>query len=246
MVTKNAGDVLEDALKSITGLWDELLVDDDGSTDETVSLVTRYGGTVLHSGKITLGERKQWLIEKAKGKWILILDSDERISPHLREELTQVCNNRVRNRIVAYWIPHLKYAFGQKINWGGESYSLIRLFRRDRGRSTKSAVHEEINAEGNLGTLKSVIFHYSYRTLLQVFTKFTYYAKLRASEMVISKERLSLKKFFLYSPHMFYARFIKDKGYRDGWRGLVLALAFAYMEEMTYVFLLFRILWRKR
>jgi hypothetical protein len=39
---------------------------------------------------------------------------------------------------------------------------------------------------------------------------------------------------------MFYARFIKDKGYKDGLFRIPLDLAFAYMEFLTYVLLAFK------
>ena len=41
----------------------------------------------------------------------------------------------------------------------------------------------------------------------------------------------------MYGPHMFYARFIKDRGYKDGLFRIPLDLGFAYMELVTYVML---------
>jgi hypothetical protein len=38
---------------------------------------------------------------------------------------------------------------------------------------------------------------------------------------------------------MFWARFIKDKGYKDGFFRIPLDLGFAYMEFLTYVLMLF-------
>ncbi|MBI5449486.1 glycosyltransferase, partial [Candidatus Gottesmanbacteria bacterium] len=44
MVTRNVEDVIEETLKSAVGLWDELLVDDSGSSDDTVDIVRQFGG----------------------------------------------------------------------------------------------------------------------------------------------------------------------------------------------------------
>src|SRR3989338_7466301 len=96
IITKNSSAVLIAALRSIKKIVDELLVDDDGSTDGTVELVKKYGGKVFTSRGKTLGQRKQGLIEKAKGDWILILDADERVSKELKKEIKQILDPRVK------------------------------------------------------------------------------------------------------------------------------------------------------
>ena len=39
--------------------------------------------------------------------------------------------------------------------------------------------------------------------------------------------------------HMFWARFVEDKGYKDGIFRIPLDLGFAYMEFLTYFLMLF-------
>jgi len=43
----------------------------------------------------------------------------------------------------------------------------------------------------------------------------------------------------MYPAHMFWARFIKDKGYKDGFFRIPLDLGFACMEFITYFSMLF-------
>ena len=43
----------------------------------------------------------------------------------------------------------------------------------------------------------------------------------------------------MYPTHMFWSRFIKDKGYKDGYFRIPLDLGFAYMEFITYITLPF-------
>ncbi len=241
MITKNAAEVIEDALKSVKGLWDELLVDDDKSTDGTRETIEQYGGKIFSLKNKNLGERKQWLVDKVKGDWILLLDSDERVSQELYKEIKKIQKKTPKN-IVGYRIPYQNYVFGEPVYWGGEQYSKVRLFRKSKAIITPLSLHEEVMVKGDVGTLHGVIHHYSFRTPSQLFGKFTQYARIAAYEKYKKKEHLNLSKLFLYGPHMFWARFIKDKGYKDGWRGFILAFAFAYMEGLTYAMLL----WRKR
>ena len=71
-----------------------------------------------------------------------------------------------------------------------------------------------------------------------MFSKFTNYA-LREAKQKRESRKITFSKLFLYAPHMFYARFIKDHGYKDGLFRIPLDIGFAYMELITYWSLLF-------
>lgn len=249
MITYNSADVVEGALQSIKGLWDELLVGDGGSTDGTVEMVKKYGATVLSQRAGTaLGVRKQELVESAKGPastrggsstrggdWILVLDADERVGIELRKEIGRLGAGKIGREYKAYKIPYQNYVFGRPVYYGGEKYAKVRLFRHGSAKISPDPLHEEVIVKGGkIGELSGYIHHHSYRTPWQLFAKFTQYAWVATYEKKRKGETLSLKKLFLYGPHMFWARFVKDNGYKDGWRGFVLALAFGYMEGLTY------------
>ncbi len=239
MITYNSVEVVEGALESVAELWGELLVGDGGSSDGTVEMVKKFGGTVVvQKAQKPLGERKQELVERAKGDWILVLDADERVSKELKVEIGRL-GDRKNGREVAFRIPYQNYVFGEPVYYGGEKYAKVRLFRRGFARISTKALHEEIRVIGEIREFKGKIHHHSYRTPWQLFTKFTRYAWMAARQMKWQGATLSFAKLFFYGPHMFWARFIKEKGYKDGWRGFVLALAFGYMEGLTYWFYFF-------
>ena len=73
-----------------------------------------------------------------------------------------------------------------------------------------------------------------------MYKKFTDYAIRNASEKLKKGEKTSIKKIFIYPVHMFWARFIKDKGYKDGFFRMPLDIGFAYMEFLTYFLLIFK------
>ena len=95
-------------------------------------------------------------------------------------------------------------------------------------------------SSGRIGQLKNKINHYSYRNLINIYKKFTNYAIQEARLKKKAGEKTSLKKIFLYPLHMFWARFIKDKGYKDGLFRIPLDFGFAYMEFLTYFLLVFK------
>ena len=240
MITQNSGEVIEDSLKSLEGLWDELFVVDDDSKDNTRLIIERYGGKTFSLRNKNLGERKQWLVEKAKGDWILVIDSDERLSVDLRNEIQKILKYpKVSRGIAGYNIIYQNYVFGKPVYFGGENYGKVRFFRKGKGKVEPFPLHEETVIQGNIEKLSYTIHHHSYRSFIQLFSKFSRYAFIASEEKWKNRENVSLAKLFLYGPHMFWARFVKEKGYKDGWRGFVLAFAFSYMETLTYWILLF-------
>jgi len=106
---------------------------------------------------------------------------------------------------------------------------------------TPVLVHERITIKKKrTGKLKGKIHHHSYRSISQIYKKFTRYAFWEAIQKRQAGERPSFKKIFLYPLHMFWARFFKDKGYKDGLFRIPLDLGFAYMEFLTYFLLLIK------
>lgn len=186
-----------------------------------------------------LGIRKNRLIERAAYDWVLILDTDETVSPELIAEVKRLVTNTPSN-IHGFKIPYRNHIFGKYVQYGGESYSRVQLFRKQFGVFTPSPIHEHPVIKGAIKKTSGFINHYSYRNLLETLIKFTKYAWQMAGEKRKSRERVTVKKLFMYGPHMVWARAIQDQGWRDGWRGIVIALCFGYMETLIYWFLLWR------
>ncbi len=220
-ISRRVDDKLVKTIKSVETLEPQMVVGISESDDEL------------------LGKRKNALIAVAAGEWLLLLDTDEVVSVQLAKEIHDVVT-KSPDDTHGYQISYQNHAFGKELRFGGEKYAKVRLFRKKYGYVSPLPVHEEVIVEGKLGKLTGVIHHYSYQTLSQVLVKFTSYAWTLAGQKRQAKERNSFQKLFLYGPHMFWARAIKDQGWRDGWRGILLALCFGYMETLTYWLLLYR------
>ena len=221
IICKDVDDSLIRAIDSMADLQPQIIVDISDKDTET------------------LGLRKNRIIKDAANEWILLLDSDEVVSHLLLKEIKEVTQSA--SKVVhGYSIPYQNYIFGKPIKYSGENYSKVRLFRKSFGVVSELPVHEEIHVKGNIEKLNGVIHHYSYISLPQVLKKFTKYAWQMAGEKRKVHEGVSPKKLFLYGPHMVWARAIKDEGWRDGWRGIVIALCFGYMETLMYWLLLWR------
>ena len=234
LITKNNADLIEPCFTSLKLLTHDIIIVDNGSTDRTTDISRSFGARIYTDHTNDLGVLRGKALQIAKGPWIVTLDADERLSPELEREIRHVLSTK--NAKDGYLIPFRNHLFGHSISHGGENYKMLRLFKKEAVVIRPNLVHEryELKKEATQGNLSSPIDHYSYRSLPQMFGKFTNYAIRDARQKYRKGEKVSLKKVALYGPHMFYARFFKDQGYKDGVSRIVLDGGFAYMEALTY------------
>lgn len=238
MITHDSDELLERVLASVKPITNEIIVIDDGSTDRTVAIAQSHRAKIHQFSSTDLGRRKAYGIAQATKEWILILDADEVVSPMLAVEIREVLKKRLGTDV--YYIPYKNHFLGKVVRYGGERYAMPRLFKKKKAKMKDALVHEQIMFDmARASCLHSPIWHYSYRSLSQVFMKFTNYALREARQKKKNGEKTSLKKIFLYPVHMVWARFIEDRGYKDGLFRLPLDIGFGYMEFLTYASMLF-------
>lgn len=239
VITKNSEELLEQTLSSVNGVASEIVIVDEHSVDDTLQIAKKYHATVYQVNNESLGKKRAFGLEKVKTDWVLMLDSDECLSKNLKEEIIDLFSKPIPSHIAGFVIPFQNHLFGKPIKHGGESYKMIRLFHKKKVEIENDLIHEKISlVSGETQILKGSILHYSYRSIAQIFSKFTKYAWLAAEEKYVKKEKVTFCKLVCYPVHMFWARFIQDKGYKDGLVRLPLDIGFAYMEFMTYANLL--------
>lgn len=246
MITKNAQETIEESLRSVYDWVDEIVVIDDYSTDNTKNQILNIQNQndnvkfkIFINKENNLGRQRAFGLTKCSNGWVLVLDSDEIVTKELQKEIVKLLNTQIVEEN-GFYIPVQTHYLGRQLRYGGENYKKMVLFKKGEVIINPLRVGEKFELiSGKAGQLKNKIFHYSYRSLRQIYRKFTGYAIGEAKDRVEKGEKTSIKKIFLYPPHMFWARFIKDKGYKDGLFRIPLDLGFAYMEFLTYFSMLF-------
>lgn len=91
ILTHNEEQNLPDCLRSVTGWAGEIFVVDSGSTDATVSIAGQFGATVIDHPFETHGKQWAWALRNVPftSEWVFGLDADQRVTPELRDELSQ-------------------------------------------------------------------------------------------------------------------------------------------------------------
>ncbi|MDT7961519.1 MAG: glycosyltransferase, partial [Armatimonadota bacterium] len=135
MIARNEAEYLEECLKSVQGVVDEIVLVDTGSTDATPQIAEKYGAKVIYAEwQNDFAAARNIALQHATGDWILVLDADERLTP----ESKQAILNAVRHpQFVGYYLEILN-------EMGAGDYfvhRLVRLFRRVPYARWEGAIH---------------------------------------------------------------------------------------------------------
>lgn len=241
MITKNAQSLLQRSLESVQGLVDEIVVVDDYSKDKTEEIAMAHGAVVYKHLQNSFGGQRTFGLSKCKGLWVLMLDADEILTNEVSREIKSIVDNADK-KYAGYRIYLQNHFLGKPIRFGGEYYSKLVLFRRGNAKIISDRIHEHVTVgDGRVGVLKNQILHYSYQSLPQMFHKFTDYARHDAVRKLQNGEKTSIGRMISYPVHMFWARYIKDCGFKDYRLRILLDLGFAYMEFLIYFFMFFEL-----
>ncbi|WP_337872164.1 glycosyltransferase family 2 protein, partial [Ignavibacterium sp.] len=77
MIVKNEERYLEDCLNSVKNVFDEIIIVDTGSTDNTLKIAEKFNAKVFHFDWINdFSAARNFALSKSTGEWILYLDAD--------------------------------------------------------------------------------------------------------------------------------------------------------------------------
>lgn len=234
MITLNADRTLKQALDSVVGWADEIVVVDSGSTDATIAIAHQYHCRVIHRQFDGFGSQKQFAVNQASHDWVLILDADEVVSELLANEIAAlfvhgapVCDG--------YFIPRNLLFLGRILRYSGQNRQpVLRLFDRVRGKIAPVAVHESVQMAGLVSHLSGILIHYSYGSLHDYVLKMNQYTTLSAQEMVTRHKKANVALQggrFLFTFLKIY--FFKG-GLLDGYPGFIWALLSAIYPVIKY------------
>jgi tetratricopeptide (TPR) repeat protein len=82
MIVRDEEALIARALESVTGVGDEIVVVDTGSSDATMDIARSFGARVVqHSWNGNFAEARNRALDSAEGRWVLFIDADEYLEP---------------------------------------------------------------------------------------------------------------------------------------------------------------------
>ncbi len=223
--------MIGDCLASVA-FADEKLVVDSFSTDKTLEIARKFPARILQHEYVNSATQKNWAIEQVANPWILIVDSDERVTPELAEEIQAILR---KPEFDGYWIRRRNFFMGREIRYGSwRRDKVLRLFRRGQARYQTKHVHAEIELSGSVGWCRARLDHYSYRSLDDFLRKAVRYSTWGAMNARDQGKRGTGWRIFGHSVGHFLKSYLLKQGFRDGTPGLIIAFMESFHAFLKY------------
>lgn len=223
-------------LESLAWADSLLVVVDDRTVDATAEVAARHGARVVLRPFVDYPRQRNAALELADSDWVLFVDADEVATPELAEEVRRLVKGE-EPAAAGYWVPRKNILFGRWVRYAGWSpdYQLRLLRRGFASYREDRIVHELVELRGEAGYLRNHLVHHNYATLGEFVDRQRGYASMEAVNMLRRGVRPRPQNYLLQPWRQFWRRYVRLKGYREGWLGLLLSLLLAYFELVTYL-----------
>jgi glycosyltransferase involved in cell wall biosynthesis len=232
IIAFNEAEKIRDCINSI--LWaDEIILADSFSTDGTSEIAKELGVKVVNIKFEGFGDLRNKAIDNCSGEWIFSIDSDERCTKEVRNEVLELINNAPLD---IYRVPRKNFFMGRWINFSGwqPNFRQPQLFRNGKMKYSLESVHEGYISKSSyeIGELKNSIWQFPFKNTEEVIHKSNRYSSLGVKKLIDKGIRGSVFKAFLHGLWSFLKHYIFKLGFLDGGAGFV--IAFGNFEGTFY------------
>ena len=212
--------------------------------DEIVIIIDKLFNKLSHTGCVKakvftrslnndFAAQRNFGLRKAKGDWVLFIDSDEEISQELNKEISQLINNPI-NQMNGYYIRRQDRLWG-KLMTGTEAgrTRILRLVRKGSGKFMRR-VHEYYECTGTTGALKNKLIHNPHPTLRKFLVDVNRYSTIHAQENLEEGKKSTLFKIIFYPVGKFLYNWLVLGGCKDGDRGVIVSLIMSLHSFLSW------------
>lgn len=220
IISYNEESKIEDCLKSLLPVADEIIIVDSLSTDDTIKIAKQYTDKIFPQKFLGHIEQKNLAISHASNDWIISLDCDERLTKELQQSILAIKDNL--EQFDACCMPRKTFYIYRWLNHCWYPDVKTRLFNKNTAKWGGTNPHDRIITDGNnVRQLKGDIQHYSFDSVsahLKTIDKFT---ETGAIEIIKKKKKISVLSPLTHSTWMFIKMYFIKRGFLDGFAGLL-------------------------
>lgn len=233
IVAFNEEDVIKEAILSCRDISDKILLVDSVSSDSTREIAKKLGVEVLIHTFKDFSDQRNYAIDNVDTDWVLYLDADERLTEEFKKELKNIISNYdLKDDIGGYYIRRKTFYYGK--DWGFTD-RVQRLFFREKFVEWYGVVHETPKIHGKFGNISSPILHFTHRNLTQMVSKTNKWSEYESSlRFRADHPEMSVLRFIKIIFEAFFASYIKQRGIKNGTKGLIEAIYQSFSMFITY------------
>ena len=231
IAAKDEADDIAECIASVAWAAEVIVVEND-SADDTVTLARAAGAVVFSHPFTTIGRQRNAAIARARHEWILVVDADERGTPALGDEVRRVI--AAGPSPVAFRVRRRNFFLGREIRHGGwERDRPVRLFRATM-RYDERPVHEHVLVQGPVSDLAEPMIHYPYASIGEYFAKLERYSRWWAEQNAARGRRTRAWTIAIKPPARFLSMYVLRGGFLDGAAGVIVAALAAMSVAAKY------------
>lgn len=224
--TYNASRFLPEVLDSVVGKFDEVLICDMESTDDTLDIARSYGCNIVTFPKgncVSAEPARTFAIQSAQSDWVLVIDADEVVTPELRDYLYEHISKE--GCADGLWIPRKNYFMGHFMHAFYPDF-ILRFFKKE-GTVWPPEVHTYPIVIGRIEYLPRkrmdlAFEHLANDSVYDCIRKINQYTQNEVEKKAAKNYGIGA---LLWKPFFrFFKAYILKSGWKDGRAGLVNAL----------------------
>jgi glycosyltransferase involved in cell wall biosynthesis len=236
IVARNEAANLPRCLASVQGWVHEIVVALNDTTDDSAAIAREHGAAVHELPWQGYRDTKNAALALAAQPWALCLDADEEVSPALRDSLHAFFTDGSTARFAGARFPRKVWFIDRWILHGDWYPDLsLRLINRAKARWGGDAfVHEKMESDGPVATLRGDLHHFSFPTLASHVAKINPFADLFVRQQEERGRTFSLGAAVFRPAWRFFRAYILKLGCLDGFPGFYIAWATAFGALVRY------------
>ena len=235
ILARNEEKNIKDCISNLD-FCDEILVIDDNSSDKTVERCQMSDVRCKIYKRSLNGDfasQRNFGLDKAKGKWVLFVDADERITRQLSDEMIKVTSDPTLH-YNGYYIKRQDFLWDETLKYTeAGNIKLLRLAKKGAG-LWKRKVHEVWEVKGKVGFLHHPIIHHSHANLSQFLEDINNLSSLHAKANYEEGKRSSLIKIIFWPQAKFIDNFFIKLGLLHGVRGFVISVLMTFHSYLAW------------
>jgi len=236
IIAKNEADRIPLAIKSVRNWVDEVIVIDSGSKDTTVAVSAELGAEVVFNKWEGYGPQKMHGESLCRNEWVLNIDADEEISQPMREEIIAIFEGG-QPPCQAYRLPILPiYGFQATGHPWTAFHKPIRLYQKSVCGFKKEIVHDSVFVPSGVkvGTLRSLVHHRSFRSLVHHLNKVNSYSTMQSEVMMQSGRKTHFLIMFILPFFAFWKSYLLRREFVNGIDGVLTSHMYAFQRFIRY------------